>query len=104
LRNIRASVWNSVVQYGMWGQLKYIYGTFRIYALASPSAETSYQIAVDMNPSGLANGLTDTPCTLSWSDVSYSVTVKPTEENPTGVKHILRGVSGRCRPGGSATN
>ncbi|KAE9024805.1 hypothetical protein PR002_g11359 [Phytophthora rubi] len=45
-------------------------------------------------------GLTTNPCTLSWSDLCYTVdTKKKTLKHPDGKKTILTNVTGRCAPG-----
>ncbi|GAB9474668.1 Abc transporter-like protein [Globisporangium polare] len=41
----------------------------------------------------------ENPCTLSWSNLSYTVSVKRSDANPSGSKTILKNVTGRCAPG-----
>ncbi|RLN57973.1 hypothetical protein BBP00_00007251 [Phytophthora kernoviae] len=43
--------------------------------------------------------VTSHPCTLSWSDLTYTVDVKTTQQCPDGKKTILNNVTGRCAPG-----
>lgn len=44
--------------------------------------------------------VTSNPCTLSWSNMCYTVdTKKKTPKHPDGKKTILTNVTGRCAPG-----
>ncbi|TMW64527.1 hypothetical protein Poli38472_011407 [Pythium oligandrum] len=72
------------------------------FVTASPKA-THYQdlevaLAKDSHLAG-GLGINENPCTLSWSNLTYTVDVKRTAQNPDGRKTILENVSGRCAPG-----
>ncbi|DBA03014.1 TPA: hypothetical protein N0F65_003202 [Lagenidium giganteum] len=64
----------------------------------TPSNETAYKHVGDME-AGTGLGRIRNPCTLSWSNITYTVSAKKTADNVSGKKTILKDVTGRCAPG-----
>ncbi|KAE8909320.1 hypothetical protein PF007_g22889 [Phytophthora fragariae] len=72
-----------------------------VHIPVSPSADVVYS-ALDSEPNIptlTAEKRTRNPCTLSWSNLTYTVDVKKSTKHPEGKKAILTNITGRCAPG-----
>jgi len=61
--------------------------------MESPKASAYIDVRNTISTSSVG---TSTKCTLSWSDLTYTV---PSKKESTGEKTILKNVNGRCAPG-----
>ncbi|KAF4040915.1 ABC-2 type transporter [Phytophthora infestans] len=62
----------------------------------SPRSSDHCSVESSDRPAGKALFTNQNPCTLSWSNLSYTVNTKKSVTNPSGKKTIL---TGRCAPG-----